>query len=320
MYSVLRATFLIVSLLLVSFSSKALADEPVKVMVGSYVQNVTDLDLRGGKATVDFYLWFRWTSATDISPHETFELVNGTESSKSVQEFRQNGDEKYAVLRVKAVLDVLWDLKRFSIDRQVIPIQVEDGVNETDAVVYVPDTGNLAIRSDIRLPGYVVAGGRADMSTSTYKTNFGDTKLPPDSASSYSRYQYSVVIERSGFGYFVKLFATMVLSTLIVAVAFAMEPENIDGRTAIGIGSLFAVVATNYVISAQLPEADVFSLADQINFFSMGVIVVSLALAVMSWRIHNNGGSEAVIRNLDRIGLIGIPVLYLSVIAAIALL
>lgn len=313
-----RTMVLLGALFMQSLCGTAMADEPVKVFVGSYVQNVTDLDLRGGKATVDFYVWFRWPADSGLAPHESFELVNGSELSRVVQDSLDEDGEKYAVLRAKAVMDVAWDLRKFSVDRQTIPIQIEDGANGVDAMVYVADTGNLAIRSDIRLPGYAVTGHRASVGEATYMTNFGDRKLPPDTKSTYSRYEHGVTIERAGYGYFFKLFATMFLSTVVVAVAFVMEPENIDGRTAIGIGSLFAVVATNYVISGQLPETDVFSLADQVNFLSMGAIIVSLLLAVMSWRLHMQGGSGLVIRVVDRLGLIGIPVLYTGIIAMLA--
>lgn len=291
---------------------------PVVVTVGSYIQNITEINFRTNKATVDFYIWFRW-QGDELQPHESFELVNGEVADRNVQEVRKVGDTNYAYARVRAVLSVPWDMDNFSLDRQVIPIMIEDSDADNTEMIYVVDKANVSVRKSIWLPGYKLGDQEGTIVTYTYDTNFGDPNLPPGTETTYSRYVHYVHIYRPDSAYFLKLFATMFLSTLVVAVAFVLGPDNIDGRLGLGVGALFAVVATNYVISAQLPDTDTVTLADKVNFLSMSVIALSLVLAVASWRLHIGGARPSIVAALDKVGLVVLPAVYIAYIAAMAL-
>ncbi len=294
------------------------AEGPVVVTVGSYIQNITEINFRTNKVTVDFYIWFRW-KGDDLAPHESFELVNGEVAESNVQDVRKIGDVNYAYARVRAALSVPWDMDSFSLDRQVIPIMIEDRDADNTEMIYVVDKENVAVRKTIWLPGYKLGDQAGVIATYTYDTNFGDPNLAPGTETTYSRYLHYVQIYRPDAAYFFKLFATMFLSTLVVAVAFALGPDNIDGRLGLGVGALFAVVATNYVISSQLPDTDTITLADKVNFLSMSVILLSLILAVASWRLHVREVRPQLVALLDRVGLIVLPAFYLAYIAVMAI-
>src|SRR5690348_2902799 len=51
---------------------------PSKVVVGAYVDRITELSLRENRFRVDFYVWFRWTGDDkDFDPLKTFDITNG---------------------------------------------------------------------------------------------------------------------------------------------------------------------------------------------------------------------------------------------------
>jgi hypothetical protein len=285
------------------------ATEPVQVFIGTYLRNITDINFRINKASVDFYVWFRW-KGDELNPHETFEVVNGESVESEVQEVRKIGDVNYAYARVHAILTVSWDMRRFALDEQSIPIIIEDRDAEINKLVYVVDKENIGVRDTIWLPGYVLAGSLGRSSMFTYKSNFGDPTLASGIETQYSRYTHEAKIQRPGFGYFFKVFVNMLLSTLVVSVAFMIDPEKISERLGVGVGALFAVVAANYVIAAQLPDTDTVTLADKVTFASMTMIMVSLILAVLSWRIHFEGKPQAWCKIIDRIGLFVVPGAY----------
>lgn len=293
-------------------------DGPTLVHVGTYVQNITDIDFRNNKVTVDFYLWMRW-KGDDVNPEANLELVKAEILLNQSLDRRMIGDENFIQARIRAILDIPWDMRFFSLDTQVISIIIEDLQLGVEDLVYVPDTVNSTVRDGIWLPGYVLARQQALVVENLYTSNFGDPQLSPNAESTFSRYVHEIVIKRSSPIYFFKLFITIFLSTLIVCLAFALEPENVDGRVGLGVGSLFAVVATNYVISSQLPETDIITLADRINFASMSMILVSLVLAVLAWRLWLKGGHERLVVALDRIGLIAMPTAYVGYIASMVL-
>src|SRR5689334_1223579 len=62
--------------LLLSLASRAHA-EPQRTTVGVYVNQVTNIDLKGNAFTIDFWLWFRSAPHTTPSPLDTFELIDG---------------------------------------------------------------------------------------------------------------------------------------------------------------------------------------------------------------------------------------------------
>src|SRR5688572_15771948 len=50
---------------------------PQAVVVGLYLIQVADIDIKSNTFLADFYLWFRWRGTID--PTQTFELVNAVE-------------------------------------------------------------------------------------------------------------------------------------------------------------------------------------------------------------------------------------------------
>lgn len=304
------------------------AGDAVLVTVGTYVQNITDLSLRDDRVAVDFYLWFRWQGHDDLAPHESFELINGDIDSRVVQDIHDVdlpgiGPVHFSQARVRAHLHVPWALDRFSLDRQSIPIRIEDSVETTDGLRYLPDTVNSAVRPGIRIPGYKLTGDHALVSKNIYATNFGDPALPNDARSVYSQYEHRIEISRPGYAYFLKLFTTMFLSTLVVALAFLIHPESVEARVGLGVGALFSVVAANYVIAGQLPETGLITLADRINLISVATILVQLVLALASTRLHARAdvmeGTSPAVRWLDGFGLLVMPLLYTAAIGWLVL-
>ena len=298
------------------FSVAAMASEaatPTQVRIGTYVQNIVDLNLRANNVSVDFYLWFRWKGNPDITPETSFELANGKITSRNVLERRDFGDEHFSQVRVNATLYVNWNLERFSLDRQIIPIIIEDSVLDTEGLVYVADAANISVRTSIEIPGYVIGEQQGVISDNTYTTNFGDPDLPQDARSVYSQYQHHIEVKRPDYGFFFKLFSSMFLAALIAPFGFAMKTENVDSRVGIGVGGIFGVLGSNYSIAGQLPPTSVITLGDQVYFLSMALVIFSLILAVINWRINTSRPGSPLVKNLDRLGLIS-PLLYVGLV------
>ena len=45
-----------------------ITDEPAKVVVGAYINDIQQLDFKSNNYAVDFYVWFRWKGAISIPP------------------------------------------------------------------------------------------------------------------------------------------------------------------------------------------------------------------------------------------------------------
>lgn len=286
--------------------------EPQKVVVGSYINQITGLNLKDKQVTVDFYVWFRW-DADDINPLDSFEVMNGTISSKEPTPLRKIKDQNYISARIHAVLNQAWDISRFPLDKQSIRIEIEDNDRTVENLVYVADTENTEVNPDIDIAGYNVTKTTAGIMEKTYRTNYGDISLPKAHESRFSRFVQEVQIDRPNTVYYFKTFSTIFISCLVAFLAFLVKPVDLDPRFGLGIGALFAVVASYFIVAGELPHSTGFTLSDKINMVSMGLIFLSLLQSSVSLMIYERDAARAV--RLDRLSVIVFPIAYVILCA-----
>lgn len=287
----------------------AVEDPPENAFVGVYLNQIYDVSMKDNRLSVDFYIWFRWKNP-EFKPHKSFEIVNGQiESRKTVYQDVIEGYQ-YAVVRVNANLIKFWDVKRFPLDDHVLTIEIEDSENEDFKLTYLADTKNSALSPDLNVPGWKVDRGWSEIVPYVYKTNYGDITLPSDSQSTYSRFIYSVDIIRPDMGYFWKLFLSSFIITLIAFLAFLIRPIDLDPRFGLGVGSLFAAVAAQYVVTSSLPDTNVMTLADQLQLVSIVFIFMSLVQSTVSLMYFEKDDIKTSER-LDRLSLVAFTAAYL---------
>jgi hypothetical protein len=273
------------------------ADGPKNVHVGIYLNDIPTASLKENYFIADFYVWFRWTDS-DIQPHESFSVTNGVIQSKEIVFDQSKGDERYVVCRMLARITFFWDTRYFPFDDHILSIDIEDGQDEDDKIVYTADTANTAISPQVRVPGWELGSPTCETLRHTYNTNYGDLSLPTGHESTYSRFQFSIKIFRSGLGYFLKLFVGMYVAVMISLLALFIEPTDLDPRFGLGVGALFAAVASQYIISGSLPDTNVLTTADILHIIAFVFIFVSLVESTISLRLTQSG-RRAFARRLD---------------------
>lgn len=303
----MRYALAFLAVLLTGLPGALKAEQPAKVVVGTYVNQITGVNLRDNQVNVDFYVWFRWDDDS-LNPLESFELMNGRIESRTPTSVRKLKDTNYGQVRVQAVLNQPWDVDRFPLDSQTIRIQIEDSEMTAERVVYVADSDNSTINPDVDISGYDLVGNRAAVEAHRYRTNYGDITLPKNHESVYSRYTHSIVLERPDSVYYIKTFSTIFISSLVAFLAFMVKPVDLDPRFGLGIGALFAVVASYFVIASDLPRSSGFTLSDRVNLASMGMIFLSLMQSALSLMIYERNAAKSLL--LDRWSLVVFPVAY----------
>lgn len=291
---------LVIGCLLVNYSVSFAQEEtvpPDQVYIGAYISQIYDISLRDNKFSIDFYVWFRWTSDS-INPIESFEVVNGRiESIDGVYEDIVDGNN-YSVCRVVATVTKFWDITGFPLDNHVLTIEIEDTDNESFKLQYIADAENCGMNPEVQIPGWKVNKNWAQVVDHLYTTNYGDISLPTDDASIYSRFVYSISAIRPGLGYFFKLFFGVMIAALIAFLAFFIKPTDLDPRFGLGIGAIFAAVASEYVITSSLPDSNMMTLADKLHILAFIFIFLSLAQSTLSLKWFSEG-KEKLSRNFD---------------------
>jgi hypothetical protein len=258
------------------------SDEPIRCHAGIYIVSLSDADLRSGTCVADFWVWFRWRDP-DYNPLDSLEVINGVidEKSGDVQKVLKDG-QQYACQRIRATIRQKWDVHRFPLDTQRIVISLEDAEVESDQVAFISDDVSSRVSRSVSVPGWTI--GRFSISTreQVYDTNYGDTDLPNDASSEYSRIVVTLDLHRPGMGLFVKLFSGLFVAVGIALVSIAVRPTDLDPRFGLPVGAMFASIASQYVVASILPDSAEFTLADQLHVLAVGVIFMTLLESVVS--------------------------------------
>jgi len=282
-------------------AAAATAAPPVKVVVGAYVNRVTQMSLRENHFDVDFYVWFRWTGGDkDFDPLKTFDVGNGTITQRTGEVREEHKDFHYASCRIDAEITQFFDVSRFPFDDHVLRIEIEDTQSEAEFVEYVADAENSSVSPQAQVPGWTIVAPSAEVVPHRYATNYGNIDLATGNASVYSEYALSIPLRRSGVGYFAKLFFGLFIAVGIALLALRIKPTDLDPRFGLPVGSIFAAVGSLYVVTSQLPDTNVITLSDRLHILGFAVIFVTLVESTVS--LHRWGsGDEDGSRRLDRL-------------------
>lgn len=268
---------------------------PSQVEVGAYIIRIAHVSQKEGTFDVDMWLWFRWKDDR-IKPYDSFELSNGTIQSRSEAEVIEDGDAKYASVRVQATVFHDFDVSRYPLDSHTITINVEDQNLDAASLVYQADP-NTAIDPDLIVPGWAVKLGPQTVQAHSYPSNYG-LQSGGQAASVYSRLSIHVDLLRTDLGPLFKQFWISALSVLLGLLAFGVKATDLDARFGLGVASIFAASANAFVIADNLPQSIHVTLAEQINFLSVGTIFTCVAISVVSLRLCYRG-HEAASERLD---------------------
>jgi hypothetical protein len=283
--------------------------QPEKIVVGVYVNQIYAIDLRANSFGVDLWVWFRW-SGKGQSPLETFEIIGGRITSKThlLKKKLAEGVE-YCTARVTVTINKQWDLLRFPFDKHTLKVQIEDTEREAARMIYEADGVNEGSDPDIALSGWKVGKHGHKVADHVYHSNYGDTSIATGSESHYSRYIFTLELDRSGAGRFFKVFFGLFVATLVSWCGFFIRPKDASPRVSVSVGALFAASAVTVAINNQLPDSSGITLPDKLVFLSLGMILLSLFGTVTSLSLHYLGREQAH-RKLDKTSLVIFPTLY----------
>lgn len=289
------------------------AADPGKVVVGTYINKMQEVSFKDSKFTLDFYIWFRWKAVgelADYKPLDSMELINGRIDGKSSIVEKKLGELNYASARVTATIFKTWGLETFPFDSHRITVHLEDSQYVASQLAFEPDLTNSRLGDEIALPGWTLSGFATEAVPKIYKTNYGDTSLPTDALSTYSRLTFGMDMNRQGWGSAVKLLSTVIFATLVAFVAFGIKPSDVDPRFGLGIGALFAVAASAFVVASTTPDSGLLTIADEVHIIAMAFIFVSVVQSAICLK-WDEGGLVERYERVDFWSLILFPLLFL---------
>jgi hypothetical protein len=262
-------------------------EEPIEVAVGTYITEITSLNLAAQSYRMRFWIWFRWpVSSTGFirNPLDTFDVVGGSIESKS-NIFQEKFDDGtlYGVAQVEAVVRQAFDVRAFPLDSYHLTLRVQPE-SDSDYVRYVSDGKNSKLDTSLSIPGWRLKDIGARVVEKKFDTSFGYEPSSRDTPgySEYSEYQYSIGVSRPSGSVFFKTFWATFLSVLLAFLMLTVPPREASVKFTLGVGAVFSATANYYVITSGAPATEVMTLADSLSFFSVFVILVAISYATFS--------------------------------------
>ena len=244
---------------------------PNTVLVGVYVLNVGELDLRTGTYTMDFYLSMR--CPTVACNFGSFEFLNGRASSITVEE--NSTTEKF--WRIQATLYENLDLHGYPFDSHSLYISIEDQSLTTWNLIYRPDPKYS--RSFYRTRWLVGDGWNQTVVDDHYQV-YNET---------YSRYTFSLTLDREPTSA-VAIFIPVLLLTFIALMATLMYGDVssvFENRILLSASLLIAAVLFGFSLDSGLPPLGYLTFADWFMIATYLVMSAGLVSGILALSYHH---------------------------------
>jgi hypothetical protein len=295
-----KLSFLFSFIFLLSFTSEAEEkNTPDTVKIGSYIISIHDINFKNKEYTSRFWLWM-------LYDNPEFDFVKQVEvpNAKTLEKPDVIVDtlEKniWVLMKMKCVMKQSWEVTDYPFDNQELNLHVENTMFDASSLVFKADTAGSRCDPTLTVDGWDVTDFKVSTGVSPYKTAFGDPSAEKQH-SEYANFNIHIVLERSAWGLFFKIFLGMYIAFLIAAVSLMIKPELVDPRFGLAVGGLFAAVGNKYIIESNLPESSTFTLVDSLHSVTFLFIFFTIAVSAISLGLLNAGKTEKA-RKFDKFG------------------
>lgn len=246
--------------------------------IGTYLLNVGKIDLQTGTYDLDFYLWIRSDEANFLEAKPKFEFMNGKATMEQVAL-----EENYYEVRVKGVFQKNMDFRSYPFEKILLTVEIE-GVEDNSSFEFIPDIKESGVDNLVNIPGWNLKSTNSDISIHEYSDG-----------TEFSRYVFSLEIERFPLSSFLKSIFPVIIITTIAMLAFWMSPTNFTARIGLGASTLLAAVAAHLNAANQLPPIGYLTLMDKIMIIAYALFLNNLLSMVIQMRfIDHKREDEAV--------------------------
>ncbi len=270
------------------------------VTVGVYPTVVDDLNVAASTYDVVAYVWFKWKGPID--PTVGLEFTNATERQNFVQHklletpATLKDGSRYQLLQIHGRFFQPFSLIDFPFDRQTLDLALEDEVNASHRIAYVPDLKESGFGSNLQVPGWRTLGWHAEATMQDYASHFGAPELA--GSSRHAGLRFGIVIARRASFFVWKLFLPLLIVLSANWLAFLIKPDLVDVRTALTATALLTLVFLQKSYSDDLPEVGALVLMDKIYAVAYLLVIATLAhvVAMATWQKHAEVTEARIVR------------------------
>jgi len=269
---------------------------PEKVSIGLYLLDISKYDIRTGEFTADFYLDFH---CNDNCSPEKFEFMNGR--ATSVSKDIDTPAEKF--YRIQGTFASPVNLERYPFDKQKIQIVLEDKLKTSDKLIYITDDNGSGIDDSIVSPGWDIKDWSAVVDEHYYR--------PYDET--YSRYTFTVDMERIRLNALLKTFVPLFFIIIISLASLLLTPEEMGFRITIGGSTLVTTVLLHLSMLSEIPPTPYLTFTDKFMFVTYTVLLLGFLvnMLILKLKERNSPGDVQKVQRITEWMILLVPFVYI---------
>jgi hypothetical protein len=272
----------------ISFSVVA---APEKVVLGSYLTSLYNIDSDRGLFSADIWVWTKSNSPFN------YKLQNNLEVSYLSSQFPLayinqpsellNKDTFYNQKKIQGTFLHDFNLAKFPFDRQKLEIYFEDSDSNIEELKFISDKSS-GFDPSISIDGWKIIHIEARSAIKKYETNFGNYTKPSDDQ--YSRVALEVEIKRDAPLIFLKITLGLFAAVLVAMFSTFMNSESDDLYSArLGLlgATLLAVVVNQQFADSKIGQTTTVTLIDSLHMLGFATVFLLFIAAILSRRLQS---------------------------------
>ena len=255
------------------------------VTVGTYIENLKEINIKSCNFRVVFLAWFKWEGDPALDMLNNFRVYKGYINKTEVVKELHDGDLNYQLVRVDATITKNYWTTRFPLESHQLRIYLESDYMVND-VIFVPDTENSGLNGNMSISGFDVVRFDTGSYAMQYETAHGDPEVAEDAVLITSEHVTALELNRAGAGLYVKCFIALVGTLTWVLIAlFICTNHHVDPLAMIP-AALFGTVANIMVGANLLPDALQTGLVEFVNLWGVMIILMCAVSIIQINRIR----------------------------------
>ncbi|MCX8151186.1 MAG: hypothetical protein N3D85_06765 [Candidatus Bathyarchaeota archaeon] len=287
----------LICLISVIQSAKALepSENAAHVKVGVWLVNVEKVDLSSNSYRLDFYLWFKFDpNEISLNDVKSFEFINGAPTKYEVS---ADGDTGYLEYRVRGDFITAFDFSDYQFEKHSISVKIEH--TKLDATKMIFETDSTSdIDPEATIAGWNLRGFKTEVSQHSYSNE------------AFSRFIFSVDLERPLLSSFIKSVLPIAVITTISLLAFFISPQNFAQRITLGVTTLMSATTFHLSLISGIPPTGYLTFADRMMISIYVIFLYNLGTSVYIMRLVDGKKIDKAI-STNRTALRILPVLIL---------
>lgn len=277
--------------------------EPTPVHIGVVPVIIHAVDLKAGTATISYYVWTRWSDDPDVDATTRIEVVNGSLEARENDEHYVTEGVHHAYARCRATVRVVVDYHAYPFDRHELRLELEHLTLDETLLQFVVDEPSLRNIESPELSGWIVERPEFEVVSHSYHTNWGAPYVAIDEDAPYSRLRVGMTIRHDPIPAFAKAFLPLLISVLITALAFFIDPTDTGARFSLGVSGTFGAVTSQVLVASSLPEIGYMTLSDEVHAIGLAFIFFVLLESAIAARLARTD-RMARATQIDRVSMV----------------